>query len=170
MINKTEINLNLIPESGEIFNFSASDISLIKLFKNIVIFHENNSIQIKVTPIKENTYFKVRAAINVKRPMNCSRCGQGFKSYFKENIKEYLSLEKNEDQEFLLINSSKWIWPEFIVETIELDTPYQTYKYGENCLVSCSHYDEAIKKGWITKKQNNLNPFQTLRKLRNKLN
>ncbi len=172
MINKSEINLNVVPETGETFSFSAPDLLEMKVFEKISIHDENNSVQIKVTPIGD-THFQVDASINLKRPLSCSRCGEDFQNWFKDDIQEFLSLEvdeEGEDQGFLLVDSPKWSWPDFIVDSVELETPYQTYKYGEKCLVSCLHYDEAIDKGWITKEEAKPNPFQALEKLKNKPN
>lgn len=183
MENKSEINLKaeplinlkLIPEQGETFIFKSSEISKFKEFERISVPHEANSIQIKVLPIGA-THFELFTSIHLKRPMSCSRCGEDFQNWFKEEAKEYLSLDFNEEGEgqgFLLIDSPKWNWVSFIIESVELEAPYQAYKYGENCLKACPHYDEALKKGWISKKRKNQtpsSPFQALEKLKNKLN
>ncbi|MGH1469411.1 MAG: YceD family protein [Bdellovibrionales bacterium] len=173
MINKSEINLNLVPETGETFSFNASEIAKLPRFEDISVNDEENSVKVKVTPIGD-IHFQIDASINLKRPMNCSRCGEDFQNWFKNDIQEFLSLEtdeEGEDQGFLLVESPKnWSWTDFVVDSVELETPYQTYKYGEKCLVSCPHYDNAVEKGWITREEDKPNPFQALEKLKNKPN
>jgi len=171
MNNQSEINLNSVPDEGENFTFNAEVLKETNAFGEIAVFDQSNSVSIQITPIG-STHFEVKADINLKRPLNCSRCGEGFQDWFKEVATEYLSLEKNEEGEdkgFLLLDSPKWTWTTFIVESVELETPYQLYKNGEDCLKSCTHYDEAIKNGWITKAEQRPNAFSALESLKGKL-
>lgn len=169
---QNEINLNLVPDEGENFSFDAEAIKKSSAFDEIALFHESNSINIFITPIGSK-HFEVKAEINLKRPLNCSRCGEGFEDWFKETSTEYLSLDKDEEGEdkgFLILESPKWTWSTFVVESVELETPYQLYKNGEKCLEYCVHYDEAVKKGWISIEENKPNAFSALESLKGKLN
>lgn len=172
MKQKNEIDLKAVDLAGETFTFSSEQVSKMEDFKKLSVEHPDNKISIKITPIGE-VHFEVKAQIKLKRPLNCSRCGEDFKGWFDEEATEYLSLDKNEEGEdkgFLILENHKWAWPEFIVESVELETPYQLYKYGEKCLQSCPHFDEAIEKGWISIEEPKPNAFSALEKLKTKLN
>jgi len=149
---QNEINLNLVSDEGETFEFDSETIKSIEAFKDVSTHDAGNSIAVSIMPIGSK-HFEVKAEISLKRPLSCSRCGEGFEDWFKESTTEYLSLDKNEEGEdkgFLLLESPKWSWPTFVIESVELETPYQIYKNGEACLKSCVHYDEAVKNGWIS--------------------
>jgi uncharacterized metal-binding protein YceD (DUF177 family) len=168
---QNEINLNLVTEEGENFIFDAEMIKNFSIFESVSIFDPLNSVSIFMMPIGTK-HFEVKAKINLKRPLNCSRCGEGFEDWFKEEIVEYLSLDKDEEGEdkgFLILESPKWDWSSFIVESVELETPYQLYKNGDECLKSCVHYDEAVKNGWISKPEQKANAFSALESLKGKL-
>lgn len=169
---ENEINLNRVPDEGESFVFDAETINKIESFDQVSIFNKKNSVKLHIAPIGSK-HFEVKAEICLKRPLNCSRCGEAFDDWFEETATDYLSLNKNEEGEdkgFLLLDSPKWFWPTFIVETVELETPYQVYKNGEDCLKSCPHYDEAVKKGWIANPEEKDSPFSALKSLKSKLN
>ncbi len=169
MVDKSEINLNFVPESGKTFTFSDSDLLEISEITSVSKPSKNNQIEIKVTPIGE-THFEVKAQIKLKRISTCSRCGAEFEDFFDQEATEYLSLEKEaegEDQGFLLLDSPKWAWPSFISESVELESPYINF---DKCPTKCAQYDEAVKKGLIITESTKANPFQALEKLKNKLN
>lgn len=171
MKTQNEINLNLVVDEGENFSFDAETIKKTSAFDGISLFDPSNFVKIFVMPIGSK-HFEVKAQINIKRPLDCSRCGEGFEDWFKETSTEYLSLDKGEEGEdkgFLLLDSPKWNWAAFVVESVELETPYQLYKNGEECLKSCVHYDEAVKNGWISTAEKKPNAFSALESLKEKL-
>lgn len=125
MTNKNEINLKSVSESGETYTFSASDLLSLDSFKALLLDDEKNSISLKVSLIGDEHY-QVKASINIKSLMSCVKCGEDVKDWFKDEITEYLSLdveEEGEDQGFLLVDSPRWQWPSFIIDSIELEKP-----------------------------------------------
>lgn len=172
MVNKSEINLKTVPESGETYSFSAEDLKEIAGLNEVSIPHKDNSVSVKVTPIGD-THFEVKAQIKLKRTLNCSRCGADFEDTFDQEATDYLSLEageEGEDQGFLVLDSHKWKWPNFVAESVELETPYQNHEDGKKCSAGCAQYDIAVEKGLITTEGSKTNPFQALEKLKSKLN
>lgn len=166
---KNEINLNLVSSEGEKFIFEADEIQTLPVFEEITIFNPQNRIELFVLPI-EGGHFQLKIEINLERPLSCSRCGEDYQKLESHSVEDFLSLNKNdegEDQGFVVLDSPNWDWSSFVVETLELETPYLNYKYGEKCLKSCPHYDEAVQKGWITEGSGKESPFKVLEKLKN---
>lgn len=170
-MKKNEIDLCKISAKGEVFKFDNQDLLDSSELNELVITEESNTVEINIKLI-DSFHYQVVSHIKLKTPTLCSRCGVDFNYTFDKDIEEFLStkIAEGEDQGFLLIERpERWNWATFVRETVELETPYQNYKYGEKCLVSCKHYDEAKKKGLfgteesIAKKKN---PFANL-KLKN---
>ncbi len=171
MLSKFLINLENIPYEGEDFEFKADAINENTNLKEISLKDSSNMVQFKVQPI-DSFHYSVKGLINLIQPLNCSRCGEDVNKPIKITIDDFLSTQvetEGEDQGFFLIKSNDWDASEFIRELVVLDTPVQVYKYGEKCLKSCPHYNNAVEKGWLSKAEEKTNPFAELEKLKGKL-
>lgn len=171
MINKNEINLKSVSESGETYIFSASDLLSLDSFKALLLDDEKNSISLKLSLIGDEHY-QVKASINIKSLMSCVKCGEDVKDWFKDEITEYLSLdveEEGEEQGFLLVDSPRWKWPSFIIDSIELEKPYRNYKCAGACLKSLSEYNKDNEAGWDDGETPKPSAFSALEGLKSKL-
>lgn len=169
MTKKPEINLNLVPQGGEIFSFDSGALKEISVLEKVVAFSSENRVKFFILPI-DTDHYQIEIDLKLLQPQSCSRCGEEFEKFSGVKKTEYFSArlkDEGEDQGFILVESpKKWNWAEFVVETLELEAPYLIYKYGEKCLVSCKHYDEAVEKGWITEEKKPASPFKALEKLK----
>lgn len=170
-MKKNEIDLSKITADGEEFEFDNQDLSTSEELKDVILSSDSNIVKFNIKPIDSNHYL-LKSSMRFETPTLCSRCGVDFNYTFdKENLEEFFSteLEEGEDQGFLLIpDPHKWNWATFVRETVELEIPYQNYKYGEKCLISCKHYDEAKQKGLFGTEESIVekrNPFSSLKKV-----
>ncbi len=142
-MNKNEIDLKNLPEMGAVFKISHSTIESLEEFKNIALIDGENFISLKVTPIGEEHY-EVKASLKIKSVSSCVNCGEDVKNWFEDEVTEYLSLnndEEGEDRGFLLIDSTRWVWSQFIIDSIELEKPYRNYKCLKGCLKTLKDYN-----------------------------
>ena len=169
-MKKNEIDLSKIAADGEKFEFDNLDLREAEELQEVLVNNESNFVKFKIKPI-DGEHYHLKSAMHFETPTLCSRCGVDFNYNFEKDLEEFLSteLEEGEDQGFLLIKDPhRWNWANFVRETVELEIPYQNYKYGNKCLVSCKHYDEAVKKGLFGTEESiaeKKNPFSSLKKV-----
>lgn len=167
-MKENEIDLNLVPQNGETWTLSSEEISKMSILNAVAAPSESNSIWLKVTPIGTE-HFEVHTKTDLNQIYSCTRCGEDYVKQKQHDLKDYLSLKKEEgeDQGFIVLESSKWDWHEFLVDTIELETPYLTH---QDCPVGCKNYKEAMEAGLISQESPKNNAFKGLEALKKKLN
>lgn len=161
-MKKNEIDLNLVPHSGEEFTYDAEDLSKLSDLEESVHFDEKNSVALKIRPI-EGTHFQLDVKYSVKSKRQCSRCGTEFvKDLTDKDHKDYLStsLKEGEDEGFVLVEDPKrWNWAEYFRQTVELEVPFQ-----DLCKEDCRPNDDrVILEG---DKKINSSPFEKLKDIK----
>jgi uncharacterized metal-binding protein YceD (DUF177 family) len=169
MQKKSEIDLKLVPDSGKAFTFDQEDLKDLEDINEVAVQHLENKIRIEIKPIGQS-HFEVNAHIQLKVPLNCYKCGEELEKSFDEKATDYLSLEnekEGEDKGFLVLESSRWKWTNFIRETVLLETSYEFFDCGGNCSLDKI---KASQEGFESLETEKKNPFEALKKIKNKLN
>lgn len=136
------LDLDLLPPEGKVLCYKDDLILKKNELTELIENDSNNCIEIKITPI-DSFHYQTDFKAELKLKLDCSRCGIEFEKFTSLSVQEFLSRnpKEGEDLGFVIVPEKFWDVSDFIRQTLILETPRPTYKFGEKCLNSCSNYD-----------------------------
>ena len=164
-MKKNEIDLNLIPLSGEKFTYDAQDLGLIRGLESTIIQGKDNQVAVKIKPI-DGPHYQLNISYSLQCERDCSRCGKTFEKLIQGKHEDFLStqMKEGEDEGFIIVEKpNRWDWAEYLRQTIELEIPYQ-----DLCKSDCKPTDERVilagKKAAVHSPFEKLKDLKTLKK------